>query len=258
VASGGLRDGTRGQQPAAGYAARPCAGPFGRGDEELKRLLVDLAVGVLLIPSVACAVPMLVTTASRDVNGDGKLDRIAIWLTEGRRYDDTELWGGAGEKYEGRFVVLVEITGKMPVTNDLNRLFYPEYEGKEPMFFRCSKPLEMQFADYNHDGLLDFNLGQYAGTAAGCFRLFTVSRDGRVSELSVDGQPSGFGGPLRTHSTSLIAATREGFTHSYYSRMIGTEIRSWYRWDKDKIMFVLVKQEPPDRRPEPEVGTYRR
>jgi hypothetical protein len=93
----------------------------------------------------------------------------------------------------------------MPVTNDLNRLFYPQYDKEQPMFFWSSEPWEIFFADYNHDGWVDFNLGQYAGGVACEFRIFTVSPDGRVSELPLEGQTRGLFGPrIRTHSTAQI------------------------------------------------------
>ena len=220
-------------------------------NDGVRGVVYSLTIGALVSASLAYAQSMLVVEASRDLNGDGKADRVSIWLTQGKKYNDTELWEGAGEKYEGHFVLRVEIAGKMPVTNDLNRLFYPQYDKEQPMFFWSSEPWEIFFADYNHDGRTDFNLGQYGSGVACVFRIFTIPADGRVSELPLEGQTYGLLGPrIRTHSTAQIEPTRDGFTHSYYSRLIGTGVKNWWRWDKDKGLFVLVKQEPPDKRPE--------
>jgi hypothetical protein len=189
--------------------------------------------------------PVLVTEATRDLNGDGKPDRISIWLTRGKKHDDTELWEGAGEKYEGLFTVRVEMAGRSAVTNDLNRLFFPKMDGR--MFFWSAKPWQIVFADYNHDGQPDFNLGQYGSGVACTFRLFTVSPEGQISELPVRGHDWGIPGPKRAHSTAEIKATDEGFTHHYYSRIIGTSVTNWFKWDKGERAFVLADQAPPDR-----------
>jgi hypothetical protein len=194
---------------------------------------------------------MCVTETTCDLNEDGKGDQMSIWLMEGKKYNDTDLWDGAGQKYEGRFIIVVEIGGMKPVTSDLNRLFYPQYERGEKMFFWCSEPWKIVFADYNHDGQVDFNLGQYRDGVACTFRFFTVSPKGEVSELPVQRQPDGILGPRGTHSTPEIEPTDEGFLHSYYSRLIGTQVKSWYGWDKDKRAFVLARQQPVDKRPEP-------
>jgi len=187
-----------------------------------------------------------VIEAEKDFNGDGRIDLISIWLTEGKKYNDTDMWEGQGEKYEGQFVIRVEINGGKNVSTNLNKLFYPP-DGKYGRMFFWTKAWELAFADYNHDGQLDFNLGQYASGVASKFRLFTVSSEDAVSELPVAGNSWGFLGPVRTHSTTKIEATDEGFTHRYYCRRLGRGVQRWYRWNKEKKRFELSKQEPPEK-----------
>jgi len=207
---------------------------------------------MLALPSSLLAEPLCVTRAEHDFNNDGLVDSLSILLTEGRRYHDRDMWEGAGEKYEGRFIVLVEVTGQTPVATNLNRLFYPQYETEQPMFFWCSKPWDIKFFDYNHDGRIDFNLSQYFSGVANRYRLFTVFPTGKVSELPLETGEDGFLGPkARVHSVETIAVTPDGFTCTYYSRCFGTNVRHWYRWVEANNSFVLAKHEREDWRSEP-------
>lgn len=183
---------------------------------------------------------MKVKEATRDFNGDGRMDRISIWLTEGKRYDDSMQWAGMGEKYEGHFILVVTIAGKRPVVMNLNRLFYPGRR-KEPSMFFWDRPWEFHFADYNNDGLLDFNLGQCAGTVALEFRLFTVARDGVVHVLPVEGRPNWFLSiNLHEHSTPTIQDTEKGFSKVVYVRRRGEYVRGEFEWDESHQAFQLV------------------
>ncbi len=189
--------------------------------------------------------PVMVTAARADIDADGRADRISIRLIAGRVYDDTAQWEGAGLKYEGRFAVVVERAGREPVITGLNRLLVPRGSETAPLFFDA-KPWPLHFADYNRDGRVDFNIGRYGTGAVSIYRLLTVSPDGTVSALPVAGQPAGFPGSPRTHSTAAITATENGFTHTFYSRRRGREVRRWYRWNAERMQFELSKQEPPE------------
>ena len=185
--------------------------------------------------------PVTVTTIQRDLNGDGKPDRISIELVAGRKYDDQTLWCGNGRKYEGRFDLCVEIAGKSPVRTNLNRLMFPGEKDEEPLFFR-SEPWQIQFADYNHDGQIDFNLGQYAGCNGWAYRLFTISPSGAVSEIPIeDGKEITWADG--SNSTDQIHLTKRGFWYAHYDQLRGG-LTSTYAWDKAKKRFVLAKEGP--------------
>jgi len=201
--------------------------------------LVALILMLTVTPSMLPAEPLCVTRSSYDFNRDGQMDSIAIWLMEGKRYNDTERWDGGGEKYEGEFSLVVEIAGQAPVIQRLNPLFSPGQE--QSLFFWCDEPWELRFADYNHDGRMDFNLGQYFSGVANRYRLFTVSPAGVVSGLAVNTPGGGFTGPkARVHSVDAIKATSDGFICPHYSREAGTEVVDRYRWDAAKGLFLPV------------------
>ena len=74
--------------------------------------------------------PLVVTSSRLDLNGDGKPDTVRIELIEGRRYVDTEVWCGEGPKIEGRFQLVVELSGHEPRNQDLNALLHPFEPGQ--------------------------------------------------------------------------------------------------------------------------------
>ena len=183
----------------------------------------------------------VVASAERDLNADGKRDRISIVMVSGRKYDDEDLWSGMGKKYEGKFDLCVKISGQPPVHRNLNRLMYPEYEQEQPLFF-WSAPWRIYFADYNHDGQIDFNLGQHGGSNGWDYRLFTVDPSGGVSELQMEhGETLMW--PDRSNSTDQIHPTDGGFWYRHYDQQRDW-LKSTYAWSKAKGRFVIEKEEP--------------
>ena len=93
----------------------------------MRNVLGWVLVGVWVWVLPLGAVPVKVKESILDLNQDGKLDRISIRLSEGKRYRDDAQWEGVGEKFEGQFSICVEIAGHLPLTNSLNKLFYPRH-----------------------------------------------------------------------------------------------------------------------------------
>jgi len=76
------------------------------------------------------------------------------------------------------------------------------------MFFRAM-PWRIRFADYNHDGQIDFNLGQYDSCNGWLYKLFTISPTGQVTPLLKPGD--GIPSTDNSNSTSEIRVTKAGF-----------------------------------------------
>jgi hypothetical protein len=144
-----------------------------------------------------------------------------------------------GKKYEGRFNLCVEVVGKPLVHTNLNRLMYPQNE-TEALFF-WSAPWQVHFADYNHDGQIDFNIGQYGGSNGWDYRLFTISPSGEVSELPI-GDSEEISWPDFSNSTDRIHLTDQGFWYAHYDQFRGP-LRSTYAWSKTRGRFVLEKEQ---------------
>jgi hypothetical protein len=181
-------------------------------------------------PAGSDAVPIV--QARRDFNGDGTEDTLAIYLASGRRVHDADPWCGAGDKYEGRFIVTVEVAGQRRSV-DLNALF-----GSTDELWLWATPWAIAFDDYNSDGQLDFNLGQYASCNGWRYRLFTVTLGGEVSLLPVE-PTDDVAVAAEESSTSRITTTPQGFEVEYYDSSRGGRVLASYVWDRRMDMFLL-------------------
>lgn len=181
-----------------------------------------------------------ITKARVDLSSQRKRTMIAVQMVKGRRYNDEDMWCGNGDKFEGSFDLYVKLDGKPPTRTNLNRLMHPQYTEEEKLFFTAA-PWKIQFADYNHDGELDFNLGQYSGCNGWDYRLFTIGPTGEVSELQMEhGETLMW--PDRSNSTDQIHPTDGGFWYIHYDQERGW-LKSTYVWSKAKGRFVIEKEE---------------
>jgi hypothetical protein len=159
-----------------------------------------IALAILLSggPRAAPAVePLEMMRVDRDLNGDGVVDRFSIRMVSGRRYVDRVLWcGGDGvEKFEGQFEVCVWLSQKRPVCTPLNPLLEDPIRGynsrgkkvsTQPDIWFPTAEFEINFADYDHDGQIDFNLGRYGGCRGSVYTLLTIEPSGVVIRLLDD------------------------------------------------------------------------
>lgn len=208
----------------------------------LKRIVL---IVVVLFNSQAgyAARPVAITRASVDLNGDRRTDSVAIKMTSGRLYQaDVEDGGcmhGAPE-YEGKFVIEVRIRGRKPVRQNLNVLV----GGFDVLSF-WTEHWKIVFDDYNRDGRIDFNLGQYTNCGGWTYWLFTIAPNGRISQLKVeDGNPSSeIFASDDANSTRIMRHTADGFyTKGYYNGAdpIGF-YTSYYVWNAKKRLFIFKK-----------------
>ncbi|MBI5190661.1 MAG: hypothetical protein HZA22_08290 [Nitrospirae bacterium] len=119
----------------------------------------------------------IVSSSHYDIDGDGELERVDIYLASGRRYVDDTDWCGKGEKWEGEFHVRI---------TDNKKLLRDNPEPLHVEFFWLPA-FELRFADYNSDGNVDFNVTGYSGCNLREVYLYTIYPGGRVERLDVDG-----------------------------------------------------------------------
>ncbi|MBI3882578.1 MAG: hypothetical protein HY301_21260 [Verrucomicrobia bacterium] len=220
----------------------------------------------MIVLLLVCCSPLnaaseqVLTTSWRDLNGDGARDRIRVIMVSGRRYYDTNVWcGGECEKFEGRFVIEVKLAGHKTIRTDLNLLFCPEEPESELWF--VSSPWNLCFADFNHDGQIDFTIGQYGGCNSWDYKIFSIKPSGGVYELPVIGDEYGIPNGHDGESTAFSGYDEpapDGFFSGYYSNVHGTGLTHRYAWDKKLNAFVCAAHQigdqpwKPGREPEPE------
>ncbi|HKR00092.1 MAG TPA: hypothetical protein VJT09_05435 [Pyrinomonadaceae bacterium] len=207
-----------------------------------------LVVTTLMIPrAVPARVREVITYTQRDVSGDGVKDVISISMASGTFYKANDpadktcpscMCGSA--KFAGSFEIGVLVRGRGQVKQSLNALM----GGFERLEF-WAEPWQIVFDDYNGDGQIDFNLGQYFSCNGWAYRLFTIAPDGRVSRLDVEeGNPdSEIFASDDSNSTKMFSHTATGFyTRGYYNAATPVGFyTSYYNWDKEKRLFVFEK-----------------
>ena len=236
----------------------------------MKKILLNLLMVPTTFSASRAAIPALarqrldkahrpartvISETACDIDGDGVAERIQIVLVSGKRYVDNPYCGG-GEKWEGQFVVRVRTrTGRLRRETPLNRLFDPGVDKPMSLFFWTPK-FRLVVHDYNHDGRMDFNLGQYGVCIGNRYRLFTITRQGAVSALSIDpkhtdeGQPEWFvspgmmGAPGTHHDNSTPAIQRRGkwTIFSWWDRETrGSVVEKW-KWEHGRFEWVSSEE----------------
>jgi hypothetical protein len=228
--------------------------------QTIKRSLALAGLLILATQTGQAARTGVITRALPDLNGDGKRDSVTIRMTDGRFYaaNDPEdescpSCACGAPKFKGKFNIEVRIGGGKPVTQSLNSLM----GGFDELEF-WAEPWRIVFDDYNRDGQVDFNLGQFANCSGWAYRLFTIANDGRVSRLEVEeGNPdSEIFASDDNNSTRLIRQTPKGFsTRGYFNAATPVGFyNSYYVWDAKMRSFRFVK-DVYDRNQKPESRT---
>ena len=212
-----------------------------------KRIVLLLAMAFLTPLATQAARTKIIMRAFVDLNGDGRRDAVAIRMISGRFYkaddpadESCPSCACGAPKYSGKFRIEVNVVGRKPVSQDLNELM----GGYEELEF-WAEPWQVTYDDYNHDGRIDFNIGQFGNCGGWVYRLFTVARSGRVSRLKVkDGNPdSEIFADDDNNSTRVIRSTPKGFyTRGYYNAADPVGFyTSYYTWNVKKRSFIFVK-----------------
>ena len=191
--------------------------------------------------------PTVVTESSVELAGLGLSSTVSLVMTTGRRFRDDELWcGGQGlEKLQGRFSISVRTPRQGIVVTDLS----PFFGGGELWF--TAAPWVLKFADYNHDGRLDFTIGQHGGCAGWTYRFFTINPAGVVEQLpvpdraiwSIDG----------ANSSALFHVTPTGFRVSRPGSSATEYFCAEYAWSATRFILSseaagYCPEDDPDKR----------
>jgi len=198
--------------------------------ERRARLLIPaslLVLGATPLAAPAQEASTRVAAAVHDFDRDGRPDTLALVMLEGRRYDDTTAWCGAGEKFEGRFALRVSFAGGDSARRKL----------RDFAFFRAGDR-RIVLGDYDGDGSADFNLGQYRSCNGWGYRLFTVEASGDIRRLPV-GDSGGGWLPVAdfANSTRAIVPIDGGVRICFYDNRTGHTLRR-YEWREGAGAFV--------------------
>ena len=145
------------------------------------------------------------------------------------------MWMGS-EAHEGRLLAAVKIGRNAWVETDISELI------GEPAMTFIDDSWDIAIADYNHDGRLDFNVGEQCGSNNYCYWLFTIEPTGRVALLPLPGagkRPGFLWLGDNAYSTSRIELTADGISFSGYDPAQGG-FRTRLRWDRESKAFTPV------------------
>ena len=174
--------------------------------------------------------PIIVSESRVDIDGDGLKEIIQIVLEKGRRYRDKEPWCGNGEKWEGLFTIRLVKNKRVLTRQSLNALMIPEAP-EEELFFWLPR-FTLVFEDYNDDGRVDFNLGQYSSCNGNLYRLFTIALDGTIERLPVaEGEGFFISKQGRRNSTRDLKVKDRMTSFSYYDNTLGKTVTARYTWN---------------------------
>jgi hypothetical protein len=196
--------------------------------------VVLFVAGLTLVSLVHLAAPELVLSAASVNLHRGQPARVVIKLV-----DATSIGWMERDGHEGRVVAAVRLGRKPWVETDIGKL-----AGQSRMMF-LDDEWDIVFADYNHDGRPDFNLGQQCGSNNNCYWLFSIEKSGHVALLPLpkSGVHPGFlwmqGDDA--YSTGSIELTPDGIAASGYDPA-GGGFRIRYRWDSVSHAFVIVER----------------
>jgi hypothetical protein len=186
--------------------------------------------------------PIIVSQSPVDIDGDGTMETVQITLEKGRRANDMEPWCGNGEKWEGQFSIRVRRGEQTLSTQSLNGLMYPSQKNPDEISLWAPE-FRLVLKDYNKDGQVDFNVGQFSSCRGHFYWLFTIQPGGAVVRLAIKGKEDRvFISPSeRVNSTEHVLVEGDLMKATYYDNYKGKHITESYKWDGKQ--FVLVKEE---------------
>ena len=185
--------------------------------------------------------PVVISSSKFDIDNNEQMETIEIALVGGRRYNNTVAGPSMGEIWEGWFRIRVrDCSGDIISDRSLNDLMrlgrYPVSE----MWFRTPE-FRLVFDDYNGDGQVDFNLGEYRTSNFWSYRLFTIGPDGTVRRLNIEGADNALPISDPYVSTEAITVRGSGFIQSsHYHNGYGYDFHQLHEWDGER--FALIDQ----------------
>ena len=170
------------------------------------------------------------------VLGDGRSATVRLVLREGvfLTGDQVALGGGLGEEnYQGVCEVQVLADGEALSSLAL------EGDGREELLFSdVGLPFALRFADYNGDGNPDFTIGQWAGSTADCYTLFTIAPDGTITPQSGPYAIFASDGKGDNEYCAVFVQEENGFTTQVYNNATGEYEQVPYGWDAARNTYL--------------------
>lgn len=181
---------------------------------------------------------VIVSETEYDIDKDGNKEAIQIVLVEGNYNEDNELWAGSGPKWTGAFAVKVLKAESVLFSESLNKLLYPN--GGEEVFLYAPE-FQLELNDYNNDGLIDFNIGQYFSSNGFIYKFFTINEEGVVSEILFENRSFVF---VSSRGNSIDLEFDNGeIKVPYYDNSKGKHFTDYYKWDTDNKVFKLISSQ---------------
>jgi hypothetical protein len=203
--------------------------------------IATLILAILGFSSISANSEEVISTTNFHLSGHAHPATIEIVMTDGRFYNDDMPWCGQGEKWEGQFEFRVRSGHRLLSKASVNAFFQPDTP-TEPMSFWSPK-FKLVMHDYNRDGLLDFNLGQYRACIYNTYRIFTVERTGKVRELPVfndDPDELTVSWAHHDNSTQRIKLQHGLLTTSWYNHQ-GAAVVEQRAWKRRQFKLVRSK-----------------
>lgn len=176
-----------------------------------------------------------------DFNKDSYNESLIVKMTDGRYYEDKEPGAYMGSNWEGKFhIQLVDDKGNIISELDLNKAF-----NKQKLNFQSTFSIE--FDDYNNDGNIDFVIGQYASSNGNTYKLFTISPDGKIEELLIEGQSEIFSSGGNRYSKRFEKIDMTSFKNQYYDNSKGKTVETYYSWSDNENQFIIKGDNLPQK-----------
>jgi hypothetical protein len=215
-----------------GFAQRP--EPRDEGDDSANTLWsAPLSLEIVESPLQ----PITLGRALADFDHDGRIDELTLRWIGGRHFSDDDLWCGMGEKYTGKFAFHVAFANGRSVDTPLGSIWA---NADDDTWFRAppaGRPFTLFTADYNHDGNIDFNLGQYASCNGSIFQICEVRPSGKIAALDTEGGVFSSG-----HEDSMdFDVTETGFIFSHYDNTRGSGVTYRADWDTKQRRFQMTE-----------------
>lgn len=179
--------------------------------------------------------PIVISISQYDIDRDGKKEIIEIIMTEGEKINYDDPWCGGGERWQGGFNIRVRKGKSILSEQSLNELIDGSYYPHSLSFW--APEFVLVFKDYNNDGQIDFNIGQYGSCAGNNYFLFTVKKNGKINQLPVEGilyQES-----PNENSSNEIRAKKGTITTKFFD---DGYITNTYKWNGKTFVGVGQKQ----------------
>ena len=183
------------------------------------------------------------------VTGEGAHVFVKLVMTQGRyitEEDGIALGGGIGPKnYVGKCRLEIWTKNWEGKEGKPLYLYNVAGDGGEEMTFCTDSdalPHLLEFEDYNGDGNPEFTLGQWAGSSADAYTLFSIDETGAPRQISgayeifaSNGKSSAF------EYSALFEKTEGGFQTMIYDNALGEFVSQEYQWDAVLERFVTAE-----------------